>query len=147
MAEALAGLAVASSIIAVVQVSGSVVVQAGWTCYRAMKSPPEELSVLMTELMSLQGVLSTLHDHLSNLHYDNDLKNLAALAVLDQPDGVLATCTKVLKEVSEILGGLQKRKLASLIAVATQRQKLASAKSRIERLKILLTLAISSDHL
>ncbi len=146
MAEALAGLAIASSIIAVIQVAGSVV-KTGWTCYRAMKSPHEELSDLMTELMSLQGVLSTLHDHVSNLHHDNDIRKLAALEVLNQPDGVLATCTKVLKEVSEILEGLQKRKLASLIAVATQRQKLVSAKSRIERLKLLLTLAISSDHL
>jgi hypothetical protein len=100
----------------------------------------------MSELMSLQG-LSTLYDHLSSLRDDNNLKSFSALEVLEQSDGVLATCTEVLQDVSNILEGLRKRKLASLIAAATQRQKLTTAKARIERLKILLILAISSDHL
>lgn len=146
MAEAVAGLAVASSIITIIEVTAKVV-RIGWGCFRTLKRPPKELGEVMSELMSLQGVLSTLHDHLSTLHDDHDLRKLSALEVLNQADGILATCTVVLQDVVDILEGLQKRKVASVIAAGTSGQRLLSAKSRLERLKGLLTLALSSDHL
>lgn len=63
-------------------------------------------SEVMSELMSLQGVLSTLRDHLRSLHYDGNLGNLSALEILDQPDGALATCNAVPLDVLAILEGL-----------------------------------------
>ncbi|KAH6674369.1 hypothetical protein B0J14DRAFT_562492 [Halenospora varia] len=45
MAEAIAGLAVASSIIALIDITGKVV-KTGWGCFRALKSPPKELAKL-----------------------------------------------------------------------------------------------------
>ena len=112
-------------------------------CFRALRNPPKELA----ELMSLHGILATLHDHLSTLHNGHDLRNLLALEVLDQPDGALAACKVVLQDVLDILEGLQKRRLASVIAAATSSQKFLESKCGIERLKALLTLVLSSDHL
>ncbi|OBT57875.1 hypothetical protein VE04_02094 [Pseudogymnoascus sp. 24MN13] len=145
MAEAIAGLAVATSIITVVETT-SKVVAIGWRCYREIKTAPKELVDVMSELMSLQGILNTLQSHLSTPH-DHNSKDFLALEVLNQPDGVLAACTVVLQDVLRIIGGLQKKKISSVIAAATGGQKLLETKSRIERLKSLLMLALSSDHI
>lgn len=145
MAEAIAGLAVASSIIQVIDATCKVVAT-GWKCYRGIKNPPKELVDVMSELMSLQGILNTLHGHLSVSH-NHDPKDLLALEVLNQPDGVLSACTVVLQDVLHIIEGLEKKKLGSIIAAATGGQKLLEAKSRIERLRGLLMLALSSDHM
>ncbi|KFZ00823.1 hypothetical protein V501_10436 [Pseudogymnoascus sp. VKM F-4519 (FW-2642)] len=145
MAEAIAGLAVATSIITVVETT-SKVVAIGWRCYREIKPAPKELVDVMSELMSLQGILNTLQSHLSTPH-DHNSKDFLALEVLNQPDGVLAACTVVLQDVLRIIGGLQKKKISSVIAAATGGQKLLETKSRIERLKSLLMLALSSDHI
>lgn len=145
MAEAIAGLAVATSIIAVVETT-SKVVAIGWRCYREIKSAPKELVDVMSELMSLQGVLNTLQSHLSTPH-DHNSKDFLALEVLNQPDGVLAACTVVLQDVLRVIEGLQKKRISSVIAAATGGQKLLETKSQIERLKSLLMLALSSDHM
>lgn len=145
MAEAIAGLAVASSIITVIGTTCKVVAT-GWKCYRGIKTPPKELAEVLSELMSLQGILDTLHSHLSTSHDDNS-KDFLALEVLNQPDGVLSACAVVLQDVLRIIEGLQKKKLSSVIAAATSGQKLLEAKSRIEPLKGLLMLALSSDQM
>lgn len=145
MAEAIAGLAVASSIITVIDTTCKVVAT-GWKCYRGLKSPPNELAEVLSELMSLKGILDTLHSHLSTSHDDNS-KDFLALDVLNQPDGVLSACAVVLQDVLRIIEGLQKKKLGSVIAAATSGQKFLETKSRIERLKGLLMLALSSDHM
>ncbi|KFY61391.1 hypothetical protein V496_05032 [Pseudogymnoascus sp. VKM F-4515 (FW-2607)] len=144
MAEAIAGLALASSIITVIDITRKVVTT-GWQCYRGTGNAPKELVEVMSELMSLLGILDTLHSHLINLH-DNDPKNFLALEELNRPDAVLAACAVVLQDVLDILRVLQKRRLRSIIATATSSQKFMTVKSRIERLKDLLILALSSDH-
>lgn len=53
----------------------------------------------------------------------------------------------MLLDILAILEGLQKRKLASIIAAATSSRALVTAESRIERMKVLHTLTLSSDHL
>jgi hypothetical protein len=145
MAEAIAGLAVASSIIQVIDATCKVVAT-GWKCYRGIKNPPKELVEVMSELMSLQGILNTLHGHLSTSH-NHDPKDLLALEVLNQPDGVLSACTVILQDVLHIIEGLEKKKLSSIIAAATSGQKLLETIGRIERLRGLLMLALSSDHM
>ncbi|OBT83090.1 hypothetical protein VE02_08603 [Pseudogymnoascus sp. 03VT05] len=145
MAEAIAGLAVATSIITVIDTTCKVVAM-GWRCYREIKTAPKELVEVMSELMSLQGILNTLHSHLSTSH-DHNSKDFLALEMLNQPDGVLAACAVVLQDVLRIIEGLKKKKLGSVIAAATSGQKFLEAKSRIERLKSLLMLALSSDHI
>lgn len=96
--------------------------------------------------MSLQGILNTLHRRLSTTH-DDDSRDLLALEELNRPDGVLSACKAVLQDVIRIIEGLQKKKLSSVIAAVTSGQKFLEAKSRIERLKGLLMLALSSDHM
>ncbi|KFY84562.1 hypothetical protein V500_09207 [Pseudogymnoascus sp. VKM F-4518 (FW-2643)] len=145
MAEAIAGLAVASSIITVIDTTYKVV-EIGYKCYKGIKNPPKELQEVMSEVMSLQGVLNTIHRRLSNPH-DDDSRDLLALEELNRPDGVLSTCAVVLQDVLRIIEGLQKKKLGSVIAAATSGQKFLETKSRIERLKGLLMLALSSDHI
>lgn len=145
MAEAIAGLAVATSIITVIDTTCKVVA-IGWRCYREIKTAPKELVEVMSELMSLQGILNTLHSHLSNSR-DHNSNDFLALEVLDQPDGVLAACAVVLQDVLRIIEGLEKKKFGSVIAAATGGQKFLEAKSRIERLKSLLMLALSFDHM
>ena len=145
MAEAIAGLAVASSIITVIDTTYKVV-DIGYKCYLGIKNPPKELEEVMSEVMSLQGVLNTIHRRLSTSR-DDDSRDLLALEELNRPDGVLSTCSVVLQDVLRIIEGLQKRKLGSVIAAATSGQKFLEAKSRIERLKGLLMLALSSDHM
>lgn len=90
MAEAIAGLALASSIITVIDITRKVVTT-GWQCYRGTGNAPKELVQVMSELMSLLGILDTLHSHLINLH-DNDPKNFLALEELNKTDAVLAAC-------------------------------------------------------
>jgi hypothetical protein len=145
MAEAIAGLAVATSIITVIDTTCKVVA-IGWRCYREIKTAPKELVDVMSELMSLQGILNTLHSHLSTSH-DHNSKGFLALEVLNQLGGVLTACEIVLQDVLQIIDGLQKKKLSSVIAAATGGQKLLETKSRIERLKSILMLALSSDHM
>lgn len=145
MAEAIAGLAVASSIIAVIDATHKVVTT-GWKCYKGIRNPPKELLEVMSELMSLHGILEALRSHLYTSH-DQNSKDSLALDVLNQPDGVLSVCAVVLQDVRRIIEGLRKKKLSSILAAATNGQKLLEAKSRIERLKGLLMLALSSDHL
>lgn len=145
MAEVIAGLAVASSIITVIDTTCKVVAT-GWKCYRGIKNPPKELAEVLSELMSLKGILDTLHSHLST-SYDNSSKDLLGLEVLNQPGGVLSACAAVLQDVLQIIEGLQKKKLSSIIASATSGQKFLETKGRIERLKGLLILALSSDHM
>ncbi|OBT73411.1 hypothetical protein VF21_08109 [Pseudogymnoascus sp. 05NY08] len=145
MAEAIAGLAVATSIITVIDTTCKVVA-IGWRCYREIKTAPKELVEVMSELMSLQGILNTPHSHLSTSH-DHNSKDFLALEVLNQPDGVLAACAVVLQDVFRIIEGLEKKKFSSVIAAATSGQKFLEAKRRIERLKSLLMLALFSDYI
>ncbi|KFZ16169.1 hypothetical protein V502_05226 [Pseudogymnoascus sp. VKM F-4520 (FW-2644)] len=145
MAEAIAGLAVASSIITVIDTTYKVV-EMGYKCYRGIKNPPKELEEVMSEVMSLQGVLNTIHRRLSTSH-DVDSRDLLALEELNRPDGVLSTCAVVLQDVLRIIEGHRKKKLGSVIAAVTSGQKFLESKSRIERLKGLLMLALSSDHI
>ncbi|OBT63806.1 hypothetical protein VE03_06936 [Pseudogymnoascus sp. 23342-1-I1] len=145
MAEAITGLALASSIISVIDITRKVVTT-GWQCYRGTRNAPKELVDVMSEVMSLHGILDTLHGHLSTF-YNNDPKDFLVLEVLNKPDGVLAACAVVLQGVLDILEGLQKKRLGSIITAATSSQKFTAVKGRIERLKVLLLLALSSDHL
>jgi hypothetical protein len=107
MAEAIAGLAVATSIITVIDTTCKVVAM-GWRCYHEIKTAPKELVEVMSELMSLQGVLNTLNSHLSTSHGHNS-KDFLALEVLNQPGGVLAACEIVLQDVLQIIEGLWKK--------------------------------------
>lgn len=109
-------------------------------CFRALKTPSKELADVMPELRSLRVVQSILRDHLASLHFDGNLGRLSAFEVLP-------TCNAVLSDVLVIFEGIQKRKLTSVIAAAaTCGQKLLTAKNRIGRLQVLLTLALLSDH-
>lgn len=145
MAEAIAGLAVASSVITVIDTTCKVVA-IGWKCYKGLKTPPKELVEVLSELMSLKGILDTVHSHLSTLN-DHSSKDFLALEVLDQTDGVLSACAAVLQDVLRIIEDLQKKKLSSVIAAATSGQKFLETKGRIERLKGILILALSCDHM
>ncbi|KFY25596.1 hypothetical protein V493_04574 [Pseudogymnoascus sp. VKM F-4281 (FW-2241)] len=145
MAEAIAGLAVASSVITVIDTTCKVVA-IGWKCYKGLKTPPKELVEVLSELMSLKGILDTVHSHLSTLN-DHSSKDFLALEVLDQTDGVLSACAAVLQDVLRIIEDLQKKKLSSVIAAATSGQKFLETKNRIERLKGILILALSCDHI
>ena len=135
----------ASSIITVVD-SARKVLLIGWKCYHGIENSPKELKEVLLELMSLRGILDTLQSHLSASN-DHRSKGFLALEVLNQPGGVLPACTVVLQDVLQIIEGLQKKKLRSIIAAATSSPKFLEAKSRIERLKGLLILALSSDHM
>ncbi|KFX93548.1 hypothetical protein O988_06755 [Pseudogymnoascus sp. VKM F-3808] len=145
MAEAIAGLAVATSIFQVIDTTCKVVATV-WKCYESIKTPPKELAQVMSEVLSFQGVLKTLHSHLSISHI-NGSKDLLALEMLNQLDGVLPACEVVLQDILHIIEGLEKKKLSSIIAAATGSQKLLGTIGRIERLKSLLMLALSSDHI
>jgi hypothetical protein len=145
MAEVIAGLALASSIITVIDTTSKVVAM-GWKCHRGLKHPPKELQEVLSELMLLQGILNALHSRLS-ASPDRTSKDVLALGVLNQPGGVLPVCEMVLQDVLQIIEGLEKKKLGSIIAAATSGQKLLENKSRIESLKGLLMLALSSDHM
>lgn len=103
MAEAIARLALASSIIIVIDITRKVVAT-GWQRYRGTGNAPKELVEVMSELMSLHGILDTLHSHLITLHGE-DHKDFLALEALNKPDAVLAACAVVLQDVLDILGG------------------------------------------
>jgi len=145
MAEVVAGLAVASSIITVIDTTSKVVAM-GWECYHGLERQPKELGKVLSELMFLHGILNAFNSRLSASH-NHSSEDLLALEVLNQPDGVLSACAVVLQDVLKIIEGLKKKKLGSIIAAATGSQKLLETIGRIERLKGLLMLALSSDHM
>jgi hypothetical protein len=150
MAEVIAGLAVASSIISVVQVAAQAV-QLGWECVKIYKAgSPEGLDKLAEELTMLHGVLFTIESRFKAAEGDMDDES-ATLKLLEHPGGPLSACHDVLSQtltLFEELGvkkGVQNRVRAAFSGTTLKHQ-IGSLMDRIERLKSLLLLALHSDQ-
>jgi hypothetical protein len=150
MAEALAVLAVASSITAVVQVSAQVV-QLGWECVKLYKTgPPEGLDKLVEELTMLHGVLFTIESQFKAGAGDKDDES-ATLGLLEHPGGPFSACHDVLGQILHLfeeLGvkkGVRNRVRAAFLGTALKHQ-IGSLMDRIQRLKSLLLLSLHSDQ-
>nr|POF00993.1 hypothetical protein CFP56_20941 [Quercus suber] len=75
MAEALAGLAVASITITILQITEKVVIH-GRVCVRTLRDTPKKLEELMQELTSLHGVLATLQSQLAAANQDSEAREV-----------------------------------------------------------------------
>src|ERR1700744_5985601 len=144
MAEALVAIAVASSIISVVQVAAQAV-QLGWECVKLYKTgSPEGLDKLVAELTQLHGVLFTIESQLKACTEGED-DDYATLKLLEQPGGPLSACYEVLEKILtlfEELGvkrGVRTRVRAAFSGTAVKQQ-ISSLMDRLERLKSLLLL-------
>ena len=146
MAEALAGLAVASSIIAVIQITSKIVVT-GWSYVRTVKGLSKELSQLMVELTSLQGVLAALRDQVATSYTEYDVTGLAVLEILNAPGGAMEACESALQEVDEMFNDFRTSRLSQILVGKTKSKDILSLRDKIERMKSVLTLALYSDHL
>ncbi len=144
MAEAIAGLAVASSIISVVQLTASVL-NLGWPIAKSRKDGSRKgLVALLDELTLLHGVLSTLRSQATS----SASVDLAITKLLNQPHGPLGACKDALSDTAQLISDLTNHKIRTLVTRApTLDRDLASLTQRIERLKSILLLALHSDQL
>lgn len=147
MAEAIAGLAVASSIIAVVQLTGRVL-SVGWECVRIYQDGAPDLEKLMEELTVFHGVLSTLQARLDKENVK--VSELETLTLLEQPCGPLHASGEALVEILETLNSLgsgPSRRLRACISGPRLQKRITKLIDRIERLKSILLLAFHSDQM
>lgn len=144
MAEAIAALGVAASVIAVVQVTASVL-RLGWSTVQTLKGTTQKaLLGLLDELTLLHGVLLTLHSQAS---VPNSFDSAVA-GLLKKPTGPLPACKLAITDAAELIGDLSERKPQTLLRKGTSFEKdLESSRHRIERLKTVLLLALHSDQL
>jgi len=144
MAEAVAVLGVAASIIAVVQVTASAL-RLGWSVVQTLKGTTQKsLLGLLDELTLLHGVLLTLHSQTS---VPNSF-DLDVAALLKEPTGPLPACKLAISEAGGLIKDLNERKFRTLLTKGNSIEKdLESSRNRIERLKTVLLLALHSDQL
>jgi Fungal N-terminal domain of STAND proteins len=150
MAEALVGIAVASSIISVFQVSAQAV-QLGWECVKLYQAgAPQGLDKLVEELTLLHGVLSTLESQFNTANAEENERS-AVLGLLEHPGGPLSACSDALGQILKLfeeLGvkkGVRSRVRAAFSATALTHN-IDSLMDRVQRLKSLLLLALYSDQ-
>lgn len=142
MAEAIAGLAAASSIIALIQITGSIL-RLGWSFVKSDKCGAYQgLIRLLNELTLLHGVLVTLQSQASSTSLDN-----AVVSLLNHEQGPLSACKDALSDIAQLISDWSAHKIRTLITKGPSLDKnLASLTNRIERLKSVLLLALHSDQ-
>lgn len=147
MAGTIAALAVSSSIIAVLQLTGTILWQ-GYSYIAQLTAAPKELQALLNELSSLSGILSALKcqlDHGINTPYD---PRLLALTQLDASGGPLAACTTLLQRVQKRIRSLERSSSMGGYLVAPRYVKeMRYDIEGLERLKSVLQLALFADQM
>lgn len=145
MAEALGGLAVASSIIAVLQLTGTVMSQ-GYGYIALLKDAPKELRDFFNELSSLCGILSALKGQLDHAKNTPNDPRLLALIHLDTPGGPLSSCKALLYRVQKRILSLENR-LGSYLVGPRHIKEARYDIQCLERLKSVLQLALVADQM
>lgn len=139
------GLSAAASIIAIVQIAGSVA-SLGYSYVASVKRAPKELRELLKELGSLSDVLDTLQDYVAANPQS------PALEKLSTPGGPLKGCAT---ELNELHAKLSSIKLTQGASGAVERfikwpfleKEMAQFIEKIERHKNLFTFALTADQM
>lgn len=145
MADPLAGLAVASSILAILQLTGTIISQ-GYSYIALLKDSPRELQDLFNELSSLSGILSALKGQLDHAKNTPNDPRLLALIHLDTPGGPLNTCQNILYRVQKRIHCLN-NSLGGYLVVPRYVKETKYDIECLERLKSILQLALFADQM
>ena len=135
------GLSVAASIIAVVQIAGSVI-----TYLSDIKDAPKECGKCLIEVSNSNTLLLKLKDRLSESS-STELWYTDVQALVDK-DGPLDQYRLALQCLREKVEPTNKvRKLANTFRWNFVKEEVASILARMERLKTLVSIALEMDHL
>lgn len=145
--DPVSALGVVSSVIAIWQLTGTVVSQ-GYSYIGALKDAPKELKALVYELTSLYDVLSVLKGQLEIAQATPGNNPSSALELLDQPGGPLKSCGEILKRVQKRLGKLVGTpKLGDYLVGPFKDKDIKRDIERLERLKSVFQLALGADQM
>jgi hypothetical protein len=150
MAEVFIGLAAASSIITVIDLTGKLL-RVGWDCVKIYRgNAPEGMERLVEELTLLHGLLTTLRSQFELAKKEMNIVELAVEKLLQQTGGLMEVCKATLNEVATTLNNILSQRGARLKTALTGHnisKQLIELVNRIERFKSCLLIALHSDHL
>jgi len=139
------GLSILASLIAVAQVSGSIVS----LCYEyrnGLQTASKDMNRLVTEVKSLRDVLENLIglvDQDQSTH-----KLLEAVEKLTQKNGIVDDCKVMLEDLEMRLRPAKGwQKLSQKLMWPIKEQDVMKSVASIERFKATISLAISKDHM
>jgi hypothetical protein len=145
MAEIIAAVGLASSILGIIQLTGTVITQ-GSIYMGDVKSAPKEFRQLLQELVTLNGILSALKTQFDSFQATNNYPQLLALELLDKPEGPLESCKDIVNLVREIIESLNGR-LSRCFLGPLRARNIQQCLARLERLKSVLQLALYADQM
>jgi hypothetical protein len=134
-------LSISASIIAVIQLSGTVI-----EYLNGVKAASEDRQRLLNEVASISGFLHILKDRAEQSQQGNSWSS--TLKSLDGPKGPLAQFKIALERLTSKLApvvGL--RKAGKAITWPFQKEEIKELLATIERLKSLFSLALQNDHM
>lgn len=146
MAEPFVVLGAASSIIAVLQITGTILSQ-GYSYIAQLKDAPKELQDLFNELSSLSGILSVLKDQLDRAKHTQNDPRLLALIQLDTPGGPLTACKTLLHRVEKRILYMKNSTLGGYLVGPRHVKETKYDIDSLERLKSVLQLALFADQM
>ena len=141
MAEAIAGLAVASNIVAVIQIADSVIS----LCYGFVgkaRGAVKEISDMATAVTALKVLLEALKCFVQD---GENASRLPLLSSLSHPNGPLETCHTLLAEIEDKLQSKRTRSGSLGIIWPWQYDEMSRILQTIEKQKSLMSLALQGD--
>lgn len=135
------GLSTAASIIAVIQITGTVIQYLG-----SVKGAPKERQRLLTELSNVTGILIVLKDEAENA--ENGESWNATFRSLNMPNGPLRQFHVALEALaSKLSPGDGLKKIGRSLMWPFQEKEIRQLLSTIESQKALFNLARQNDHM
>lgn len=144
--EPLSALGVASGVVAILQMTGTLISQ-GYSYIGALKDAPKDLKALVQELTSLNGILWALKGQLELAQSTQNNHQLAALELLNKPGGPFDSCKDILRHVEKRLKNLEDRKLGSYLVGPLKDKSTKQHIEQLERLKSVFQLALYTDQM
>lgn len=136
-------LGVAASIIAIIQLTGTVTK----LCHGYLGTATgatKEMSLILNELYALKSVFEWLESQLKSDQGANTTPRAAMIQLLDLPNGPLERCRETLRALAEML---KPPKLGRHIVWAFREKDVARLIGRLERDKLLFMLALHGDQM
>jgi hypothetical protein len=135
------GLSVAASIIAVVQIAGSVI-----TYLSDVKDAPKECGQCLIEVCNSNTLLLKLRDRLSESNSTEPWYTV--VQALADKDGPLDQYRLTLQSLRAKVESTNKmRKLANILTWSFIKEEVTGILARMERLKTIVSIALEMDHL
>ena len=142
----MAELALASSIIAVLQISGTVL-KSAFKYLHGAKDARENIERVIVGIGTIESVLSCLKE-LVEKQNNSGSASAPSLIMLNEPGGPLDQCKKSLEDLLRKLGHINPLKKAANILIWSLREKeIDDILKNIERQKSLFVLALHRDQL